>query len=509
MKWNRCWLGLSCSALLLACGDSGEKSDHQAVDAGGVSSGGGASDGGAGSGPTPSPDSGTGHAGAGGSGAGGSGAGGNGTGGSGTGGAGTGGNGTGGAGTGGAGTGGNGTGGAGTGGNGTGGNGTGGSTIADASPPGTGADGAAPDDAAIPPPASGNPYDGARMYVNPDWVAEIETSVVASPADAAQFRKVEAYSTAIWLDSIAKLVDLPRYLDDALGQQKALGQPVVTTFVIYDLPNRDCAANASNGELSVDANGEQRYQSEYIDKIAAIFAAHPSQRIVGIVEPDSLPNIATNLAIAKCAASQDAYRRGVAYAISKLSRSNVFLYVDAAHAGWLGWNDNRTKIAQIFKDVLTSAGGFDKVRGFATNSANYNILRGNDGQMLEPSNPCPDELTYVQKLSETLAAAGMTNKAFLVDTARNGRGGIRTKWGNWCNIRGAGLGERPRASPSPGIDAYYWIKPPGESDGISDPTAPRYDAMCSSSDSVTGAPQAGQWFSAYFADLVKNANPGL
>jgi cellulose 1,4-beta-cellobiosidase len=283
----------------------------------------------------------------------------------------------------------------------------------------------------------------------------------------------------------------------------------VTTFVIYDLPNRDCAANASNGELSVDANGEQRYQTEYIDKIAAIFAAHPSQRIVGIVEPDSLPNIATNLAIAKCAASQDAYRRGVAYAISKLVRSNVFLYVDAAHAGWLGWNDNRTKIAQIFKDVLTSAGGFDKVRGFATNSANYNILRGNDGQMLEPSNPCPDELTYVQKLGETLAAAGIANRAFLVDTARNGRGGIRTKWGNWCNIRGAGLGERPLASPSPGIDAYYWIKPPGESDGVSDPTAPRYDAMCSSSDSVTGAPQAGQWFPAYFADLVKNANPGL
>jgi cellulose 1,4-beta-cellobiosidase len=347
------------------------------------------------------------------------------------------------------------------------------------------------------------------MYVNPDWVAAIETSAAASPADAAQIRKVEAYSTAIWLDSIAKLGDLPRYLDDALAQQTALGQPVVSTFVIYDLPNRDCAANASNGELSADATGEQRYKTEYIDKIAAIFAAHRSQRIVGIVEPDSLPNIATNLAIAKCAASQDAYRRGVAYAISKLARSNVFLYVDAAHAGWLGWNDNRTKIAQIFKDVLTSAGGFDKVRGFATNSANYNILRGNDGQVLDPSNPCPDELTYVQKLGETLAAAGMTNKAFLVDTARNGRGGIRTKWGNWCNIRGAGLGERPLASPSPGIDAYYWIKPPGESDGVSDPTAPRYDAMCSSSDSVTGAPQAGQWFPAYFADLAKNANPGL
>jgi cellulose 1,4-beta-cellobiosidase len=112
-------------------------------------------------------------------------------------------------------------------------------------------------------------------------------------------------------------------------------------------------------------------------------------------------------------------------------------------------------------------------------------------------------------LRESLVSGGITNNAVLIDTARNGRGMIRTKWGNWCNIRGAGLGERPRASPSAGIDAYYWIKPPGESDGVSDPAAPRYDAMCSSSDSVAGAPQAGQWFSSYFADLVKNANPPL
>ena len=36
--------------------------------------------------------------------------------------------------------------------------------------------------------------------------------------------------------------------------------------------------------------------------------------------------------------------------------------------------------------------------------------------------------------------------------------------GNWCNVKGAGLGERPRASPMPQLpmlDAYVWIKPPG------------------------------------------------
>jgi cellulose 1,4-beta-cellobiosidase len=237
--------------------------------------------------------------------------------------------------------------------------------------------------------------------------------------------------------------------------------------------------------------------------------AHAGQRIVAIIEPDSLPNLATNLSIAKCAASQAAYRNSVAYAINALAMPHVSMYVDAAHAGWLGWDDNRNKIAQIFKEVFALAGGADKVRGFATNAANYNILHGDDGTKLEPTNPCPDEMTYVHRLADTLAANGIANKAFLVDTARNGRGGIRTKWGSWCNVRGAGIGERPRVAPEAGVDAFYWIKPPGESDGTSDSTAPRYDAMCSSPDSVSGAPQAGQWFPSYFADLAKNASPPL
>jgi cellulose 1,4-beta-cellobiosidase len=407
-------------------------------------------------------------------------------------------------------TGGTGGAGGGTGGTGTGGTGGAGGAMPDGGSAGKGggaSDGGGFDGGAMPP--SGNPYEGARMYINPDYVAQVETSAMASPADAALFRKVAQYSTAIWLDSIAKSKTLAKYLDDALAQQNAAREPVVTTIVIYDLPNRDCAANASNGELSIESGGEARYRAEYIDPIAAVLRAHPGQRIAAIVEPDSLPNLATNLSVPKCAASDAAYRSGVAYAINALAMSNVALYVDAAHAGWLGWDNNRTKIAQIFKEVFTAAGGTDKVRGFATNVANYNVLHGDDGTKLEPTNPCPDEITYVRKFAETMNAAGIVNKAFLIDTARNGRAGIRTKWGHWCNVRGAGIGERPRASPEAGIDAFYWAKPPGESDGISDSSAPRYDLMCSSADSATGAPQAGQWFPAYFADLARNANPPL
>ena len=358
-------------------------------------------------------------------------------------------------------------------------------------------------------PTGGNPFTGAEGYVNPDYVAEVETSVATHPDQATVLHKLQAIPNAIWLDTISKVASVDRYLDDALATQITSNRPIVSTFVIYDLPDRDCAALASNGELSVAANGVARYKTEYIDAIAAAFQAHSSQRIVAIIEPDSLGNIATNLSVPKCAGAEAAYRESVAYAIAKLSMANTFLYVDAAHAGWLGWSTNTTAIATIFEQVLTAAGGSDKVRGFVTNVANYNVLGATTEMFDYQGNPCHDESTYVQNLTAALVTVGITNKGFLIDTSRNGKGGIRHDWGAWCNVRGAGLGEPPTTSPKVGLDAYVWIKPPGESDGTSDSSAPRFDPHCASQDSISGAPQAGQWFDAYLVGLANNATPPL
>jgi len=359
-------------------------------------------------------------------------------------------------------------------------------------------------------PTAGNPFSGTAFYVNPDWKLEVELSASAHPEDAALLRKAEAYPTAIWLDTISRVPSLGRFLDDALAEQQRLGQLVVTVFVIYDLPNRDCAALASNGELSVDANGLDIYEHQYIDPIAAAFAAHPNQRIVLLIEPDSLGNIATNLSVPKCAASESTYRDAVAYALRTLAAPNTFLYLDAAHSGWLGWPDNLSKISTIYQQVLSSAGGAGVIRGFATDLANYSVLDTVTPELFDyQGNPCHDELTYVDHLRSALAGVGITGKAFLIDTSRNGRGGIRHEWGSWCNVQGAALGLRPVADPAPGIDAYLWMKPPGESDGTSDSTAPRFDAHCANQDATPGAPQAGQWFDAYFVNLVHNATPPL
>lgn len=82
----------------------------------------------------------------------------------------------------------------------------------------------------------------------------------------------------------------------------------------------------------------------------------------------------------------------------------------------------------------------------------------------------------------------------------------RAHRGNWCNVKDTGVGERPKANPDPTrsyLDAFVFVKPPGDSDGTSDSTATtpnsegkRFDPKCGSSnvDALSGAPHAGGWF---------------
>ncbi len=224
---------------------------------------------------------------------------------------------------------------------------------------------------APPAPEGVNPFVGARLYVNPDYVKAVQGLEATHTSEASLLKRMESLPTAIWLSWIADTKEVSRYLDDALQQQKAGGQPVVPLFVVYDLPGRDCAAESSAGELAADAAGEARYQHAFIDVIAAAFRAHPDQRIAVVLEPDSLSNLVTNLERPRCQTAEGIYKRGIAYAISKLSLPNVFLYLEAAHAGWLGFPKNIDRAAALYKNVLTMAGGPDRVRGFALNVSNY------------------------------------------------------------------------------------------------------------------------------------------
>lgn len=126
------------------------------------------------------------------------------------------------------------------------------------------------------------------------------------------------------------------------------------------------------------------------------------------------------------------------------------------------------------------------------------------------ANPVYDERGYVDAFAPLLRQAGWDAK-FIVDQGRSGKQPTgQQEWGHWCNAMGTGFGMRPTANTGHAdVDAFVWIKPGGECDGVSDPNAPRYDHMCSSASSMQNAPQAGEWFQEYFEMLLENANPSF
>jgi cellulose 1,4-beta-cellobiosidase len=356
---------------------------------------------------------------------------------------------------------------------------------------------------------------GSTAYLNPEYVAAVK-SAADKESDAALKQKMQSvatYQTAIWLDRIAALPKLTGALDAAKAEQAKTGKAVSTVFVVYDLPQRDCAALSSAGELTLAT--KDKYKSDFIDPIAAALASHKDQPITLILEPDSLGNIVTNQNIKKCADAKTTYETSVSYAISKLSQAHVKIYLDAAHSGWLGWDNNRSGFVTVVKNVLNAAGSGAKIQGFATNVSNYTVIKqGMPVADTHPfdSNPCTDELTYVTKLSASMEAGGLTGMKFVIDTSRNGNAGIRPQWGDWCNVKNAGLGERPQANPRashPMLDAFMWIKGPGESDGTSTTSAVRYDPSCSKPSAYTSTPEAGVFFTPAFKDLVSKAFPAL
>jgi len=58
--------------------------------------------------------------------------------------------------------------------------------------------------------------------------------------------------------------------------------PFAGQFVVYDLPDRDCAAAASNGEYSV-ANGGVASYFAYIDSIRALLVTYSDVHTILVI----------------------------------------------------------------------------------------------------------------------------------------------------------------------------------------------------------------------------------
>ena len=222
-----------------------------------------------------------------------------------------------------------------------------------------------------------------------------------------------------------------------------------------------------------------------------------------------------------------------------LLKCDVTLHFALLADSVLQGNDDQTgKFANIIANMQIA----DKLRGFATNVANYqplgNIVCSEPGKckgQLSNDPCCADdpcnlqkdwnwahnELNYMDVLDYKMRAAipGFA-PSYIIDTGRNGKPNTRSDCGNWCNARGAGIGHVPTtATPDARIDAYFWLKTPGESDGCTEflpdgSACPRFDEMCASVDSLGSqggeprAPEAGLWYHYQIVQLAENAQMG-
>ncbi|WP_162525936.1 MULTISPECIES: glycoside hydrolase family 6 protein [unclassified Mycobacteroides] len=281
-----------------------------------------------------------------------------------------------------------------------------------------------------------NPLDGQGFYVNPNSAAMRAAS--ADPAVAAIANTPQAY----WMDNVSSPSVDAKYISAAQASGSA---PILA---LYAVPHRDCGSFAAGGFGSADA-----YRG-WIDGVAAAVGSGPA---VIILEPDAL-------AMADClSADQRQERFGLMrYAVDTLTRNPATaLYVDGGHSRWVSADVMAARLNEV---------GVGKARGFSLNTANFFTT--------------DEEIGYGEAIS------GMTNGAhYVIDTSRNGAGPAAGDM-YWCNPSGRALGATPTTATGNGnVDAFLWVKRPGESDGSCD----------------KGDPRAGTFVNQFAIDLARNA----
>lgn len=291
--------------------------------------------------------------------------------------------------------------------------------------------------------SGGNPLAGVTLYVDPTSqakrrAAELRTS---NAADAALIDKIANQPQARWLGGWN--ADVGRDVSEAV--QAAARQNAVPTFVLYNIPQRDCGGYSAGGTND---------PASYRGWIRTIASAIGSNRAVIVLEPDAL-------ALTDCLSSQDRQVRFdlLSFAVQTLkAQGNVAVYLDAGHPAWRPASDMAGRLSQA---------GVDRADGFALNTSNFETEQAN--------------AAYGREISQ--ATGG---KHFVVDSSRNGRGPLA---GQWCNPADRALGRMPTAATGdPLIDAYLWIKAPGESDGA-----------------CNGGPDAGVFWTEYALGLARRA----
>lgn len=289
----------------------------------------------------------------------------------------------------------------------------------------------APAQGATAPPqeASGTAADLPQDTVFHNYPGAVHEWVAANPGDARQQlieSRIASQPQAIWFATYQP-ASVTQDVAAVTGAAEAAGE--VPVLVPYVLPDRDCGGASAGGAPDFPS---------YLSWTHGFAAGLGSGPAVVILEPDAI-------ALTDCLDDAQLRARyaalGEAADIIRAANPQARVYFDAGHSAW----HSPSTIAQRLRDAGVEAGN-----GIYTNTSNYRTTA--------------DETAFAEAV---LGELGDAQLGAVIDTSRNGNGPSGSEW---CDPVGRLVGESPTVNTgSARVDAYLWIKRPGELDGCAGP----------------------------------------
>ncbi|GGQ36399.1 glycoside hydrolase family 6 protein [Streptomyces mutabilis] len=267
-----------------------------------------------------------------------------------------------------------------------------------------------------------------RLYRHPQ--SQILSWIRAHPDDPRQDvirSRIADHPAAVWFADYTPSTITSRVRAVASG---GAAEGRVPVLVPYAIPDRDCGGHSQGGAPGLDA---------YDDWIDLFAAGLGSGEVVVILEPDSVAQVDCLPAGERADRFASLARAG---RVLKEANPKARVYHDAGHSGWhapakqAGWLREAGAASPASSDGI-----FSNVSNFHTTA---------------------DEIAYDRAVLDALG--GPASLGAVIDTSRNGNGAPAD--GEWCDPAGRKIGSTPTLSTGMGrIDAYLWVKLPGESDG--------------------------------------------
>ncbi|MFG2047387.1 glycoside hydrolase family 6 protein [Micromonospora sp. NPDC048935] len=202
----------------------------------------------------------------------------------------------------------------------------------------------------------------------------------------------------------------------------------IPVLAVYEITNRDCGGASAGG--APDLNQYQTWVSNFARGLG-------NQTVIIILETDSL-------ALLTCLNSGEINARNQAISTAtrtiKSGNPNAKVYLDGGHSTWNSAGETANRLR---------AAGVQYADGFFTNVSNYNSTSS--------------EANFGRAVISALNGMGISGKRQVIDTSRNGGAS-----GDWCGDDNTDrrIGQYPTTNTNDNnIDAYLWVKPPGEADG--------------------------------------------